>query len=317
MKDSTIVTITNVHGSKSYTLGQLAKKIIKYIIGSVFGIILVSFAIIYFLSNKLEFYEQSLDKKIDEYKKIEQKYNKLRATKQNLENQISEKEQELTTIQDKVRDIETLVGLKPKEGLQTNERLDFAHTSAKERLLMLHAIPNGHVIKFKGVTSKFGWRKNPLKPYKKEFHAGIDLRAKVGTPVYAAADGIVELARKNYKLGFGKLVILDHEFGFKTFYAHLHRVLVKTGQFVKKGDLIAYSGNTGYSNGPHLHYEIRYIGVPLDPKPFMSWKLKNYEQIFKKTKKKVKWESLIKGTKWQWTLLTQLSSQKEQESSEK
>jgi len=317
MRDSTIVTITNVNGSKSYTLGQLAKKIIRYIIISIVAIIVISFGIIYFLSDKVDDYEAILQKKIKEYQTIEKKYNDLKVANLKLEDQITKKEEKLINIQNKVSDIETLIGLKPKEGLEINGRLDFAHTSAKERILMLRLIPSGQPIAFKGITSKFGWRNNPLKPRKREFHPGIDLRAKVGTPVFATADGIVEFARKKSKIGYGKLIILNHSLGFKTIYAHLHRVKVKTGQFVKKGDIIGLSGNTGYSNGPHLHYEVRYIGIPLDPKPFMWWNLKNYNKIFKKTKKKVKWESLIEGTKWQWTLLKQLSSQKEQKLSEK
>ncbi len=317
MKNSTIITITNINGSKSYTLGELAKKIIKYIIAGIFGIIIICFAIIYFLSNKLEDYQHKLSDKISEYQEIEKQYSQLKQTNQRLEEQILNKENELVSIQSKVRDIETLIGIKPKEGLETTERLNLAHTTIQERLLMLNMLPNGYPLTLRGVTSGFGYRQNPITPERKEFHTGIDLRAKTGTPVYATADGIVKIARTRYKLGFGKLIVLSHSLGFTTYYAHLDKILVKTGQFVKKGQKIALSGNTGYSNGPHLHYEVRYIGIALNPWPFMNWKLNNFETIFKKTKKRVKWESLIKGTKWQWTLLKQLSSQKEQKLQEK
>ena len=110
----------------------------------------------------------------------------------------------------------------------------------------------------------------------------------------ATADGIVEYAGFHKRSGYGNLLIIDHNFGFKTLFAHLHKIVVKNGDFVKKGQIIAYTGNTGLSNGPHLHYEIRYIGVVLNPLNFIKWNLKNYSYIFKK-EKKVKWKAIIKA----------------------
>ena len=91
--------------------------------------------------------------------------------------------------------------------------------------------------------------------------------------------------------------------------ARVSEIYVDTGDFVKKGELIAYTGNSGLSNGPHLHYEVRYIGVVLDPMNFIKWNLKNYNAIFKK-ERKVKWQSLIKAMKYQKQLIQQQLSQK-------
>ena len=299
MKHNTIVTITNVNGSKSFTLGQLAKQIIRYILLFAFLLMIVSAMLIFFLSSK-----------IDEYKIIQNKYHDLLVTNSNLEMNINKKETELLEIQDKVSDIEEMIGLEPKEGLETTSRLDIAEVDAQERILMLRSIPSGLPIEYHGVTSSFGWRTNPIQQ-KKQFHTGLDLRAKMNTPVYATADGIVEVARSKSKIGYGKLLVLNHVLGFKSLYAHLNKIVIGTGEFVKKGQLIGYSGSTGYSSGPHLHYEVRYIGVALNPRNFIDWDLKNYGKIFEQ-EKRVKWESLAKGIKWQWTLLKQLSSQKEQ-----
>jgi hypothetical protein len=298
MKNNTIITITNVNGSKSFTLGQLAKQIIRYILLFAFLLMIVSALLIFFLSSK-----------IDEYKVIQDKYHDLLVTNSNLEMNINKKETELLEIQEKVSDIEEMIGLEPKEGLETTSRLDIAEVDAQERILMLRSIPSGYPVQYNGVTSRFGWRTNPIQK-KKQFHTGIDQRAKMNTPVYATADGIVEVARSKSKIGYGKLLVLNHVLGFKSLYAHLNKIKIGTGEFVKKGQIIGYSGNTGYSSGPHLHYEVRYIGVALNPKNFMDWDLKNYGRIFEK-EKRVKWESLAKGIKWQWTLLKQLSSQKE------
>jgi murein DD-endopeptidase MepM/ murein hydrolase activator NlpD len=145
-----------------------------------------------------------------------------------------------------------------------------------------------------GITSKFGYRTHPtLKS--KEFHRGSDMKAKMKTPVYATADAIVEYAGYHKKSGYGRLVILKHNYGFKTLYGHLNKVVIKSGTFVKKGDLIAYTGNSGMSNGPHLHYEVRFMSRPVNPFWFIKWNAQNYNTIFEK-EKKIPWQSLITAT---------------------
>ena len=97
-------------------------------------------------------------------------------------------------------------------------------------------------------------------------HTGIDLGCDRGTPVYATGDAVVELAAAaGYNGGYGKQVLLDHQFGYKTRYAHLSEVLVRPGDRVRRGQLIARTGNTGRSTGPHLHYEVIHKGVPVNP----------------------------------------------------
>lgn len=122
-------------------------------------------------------------------------------------------------------------------------------------------------------------------------HYGIDFKANRGTPVYATADGIVEFAGYHKSSGFGKLIILNHNFGFKTYFAHLDAVKVKNGDFISKGQLIGNSGNTGLSTGPHLHYEIRHLFTHIDPEPFLTWNITNFNTLFGKVKG-VKWASL-------------------------
>lgn len=112
------------------------------------------------------------------------------------------------------------------------------------------------------VSSKFGYRVSPF-TNEKEFHNGMDIAAKSGSPIIAPADGIVTGIEKSY--GYGNLLTVNHGYGLKTRYAHLSKVLVKKGQAVKRGDIIANMGNTGRSTGPHLHYEVFLEGVPVDP----------------------------------------------------
>lgn len=107
------------------------------------------------------------------------------------------------------------------------------------------------------VTSTFGRRG-------RSFHEGIDLKAKQGTPVYAAQAGKVLYSGSKIR-GYGRMVILRHNGAIATVYAHNSRLMVRKGEFVKKGQLIAMTGNTGHSSGPHLHFEVRRGYAAVDP----------------------------------------------------
>ena len=111
----------------------------------------------------------------------------------------------------------------------------------------------------------FGMRRHPILGIMK-FHSGLDINCNWGTPVRAPGDGkVVAVERQS---GFGLVVEIDHGFGFKTIFAHLSKALVKKGQSVTRGQLIAKSGNSGLSSGPHLHYEVHHDGKALNPIDF-------------------------------------------------
>lgn len=114
------------------------------------------------------------------------------------------------------------------------------------------------------LLSGFGMRVHPVFKYKR-MHAGIDFRADIGTHLFATGDGVVKYAKRNGN--YGNLLIIDHGFGFETRYAHLSGYAdgVRVGSKVKRGDLVAYSGNTGLTNGPHLHYEVYLNDEAIDP----------------------------------------------------
>ncbi len=112
----------------------------------------------------------------------------------------------------------------------------------------------------------FGVRLDPFLGVNR-MHEGVDIHNDIGTPVYATGDGIIEFSG-NTGSAYGVAVEVNHGFGYKSWYAHLSRAVVGTGKKVKRGTLIAYSGNTGRSTGPHLHYEIRYNGIKKNPVEF-------------------------------------------------
>lgn len=112
------------------------------------------------------------------------------------------------------------------------------------------------------LTCGFGYRQSPFTGLR-EFHRGVDVSAKPGTPVIAPADGVVVEAGNDPD--YGNIVRLDHGLGYKTFYAHLSETVVKKGQRVHRGQMIGNVGNTGRSTGPHLHYEVHLNGTAMNP----------------------------------------------------
>ncbi len=284
MRDKFTITIHDVNGVKQYTLKQIVKRYFLYFIGFLVLFFVISTSVIYFLSKEV----MELSEKKEELLKQNVKLLKEKIA---LKKSIIEKTSELKELSEKVRNIEEMIGLIPEEKKEFTERIKELSLTTGQIYHIFKNIPNGSPLKSTIITSRFGYRKHPVNG-QKDFHPGVDLRAKIGTPVFSTANGIVEYAGK--KGAYGKMVIIQHNYGFKTIYGHLSRIKVKTGDFVEKGQLIGFSGNTGLINGPHLHYEVRYLQRPLNPVNFIRWKKLSYKEIFKK-ERRVRWESLIKG----------------------
>ena len=126
----------------------------------------------------------------------------------------------------------------------------------------------GSGLRSPGVTSPFGNRDNPNNPGTRQFHSGVDIPAIVGTPVKAALKGVVTFA--GTKGAYGILIEIEHTGGLESKYAHLSLVSVNVGDNVTSGQVIGKSGVTGNATGPHLHFEMRSNGTPIDPSNFKS-----------------------------------------------
>ncbi|QDR83075.1 Peptidase family M23 [Sporomusa termitida] len=173
-----------------------------------------------------------------------------------------------------------LGGPESKPGInELNNLVQELGTSVKEREQSLLALKNSLIEKNErlaatpsiwptngDITSRFGWRSSPW-GVGSDWHPGIDIANDTGTPVVATADGVV--ANSTWYGGYGKLVEIDHGNGIITIYGHNSELLVAPGQKVKKGETIAYMGNTGISTGPHCHYEIRVNGTAVNPSSFL------------------------------------------------
>lgn len=175
--------------------------------------------------------------------------------------------------------------LKKKAYIQSKsyDEIDLMLYSADQMATSIPAIwpvvPDRKKVK---LSSRFGWRQHPVLGYGRG-HDGIDLSMKPGNAIYATGDGVVEKVEYDRR-GYGRHVIINHGFGYKTIYAHCKNILVAEGIKVKRGEQIAESGNTGLSSGPHLHYEIRYKGRPVNPVHYfdMDMSVEQYKDMIKK-----------------------------------
>lgn len=225
---------------------------------------------------------------------LEQLYAEQIDTAHTLSQELEHKRNQITMLGKRVYDVESVLGLADEslpEDYSLEDRLDAAAVDSAVRATMFRMIPNDTPLNYQRISSSYGRRTNPITG-KRHTHTGIDLTCKRGEQIYAPADGVVETVRPSSK-GFGNFLTVRHSFGFMSSYAHLAKFKVRSGQFVSKGDLIATCGNSGNSTGPHLHYEIRFLGRALNPQYTMDWTPENFHYLFEK-EKKVKWAPLVK-----------------------
>lgn len=148
-----------------------------------------------------------------------------------------------------------------------DESLSSIEARILQQSVLKDMLPNSSPITAGYNSSSYGWRIDPFNG-NKAFHEGLDFTANTGTPIRAAADGIVSSTEQGG--AYGKLVKIEHGAGLETRYAHTSRILVKVGERVTKGQIVAEVGSTGRSTGPHLHYEIRLNGAALDPRKYLK-----------------------------------------------
>lgn len=291
MNNQFTVTINDENGVKQLNLHKVIKKILLYSVLFIVALFIIGGGVIVYLDSAVDTISTKKVELEENLKALNGKNEELISSILEKQKHLDAQKNELHLVSDKLHDIEELIGLSHPENSSLVQRVDMDKLSSAQMNLIMQHIPNGSPIEYNGITSRFGYREHPTLK-RREFHRGSDMKAKMNTPVYAPADAVVEFAGPHKSSGYGKLIILDHNYGFKTLYAHLNKVAIKSGTFIAKGDLIGYTGNSGMSNGPHLHYEVRFVQRALNPFWFIKWTYANYNQIFEK-EKKVPWLSLI------------------------
>lgn len=172
------------------------------------------------------------------------------------------------------------VDILTKELAIQSQSLDVILKLAKEKDKLLSAIPAIQPVKnenLKRIASGFGYRADPFTKARK-MHEGMDFAAKTGTPIYATGDGWIARA-DNTVSGFGNHIVIKHGYGYKTVYAHLSKYKVRSGQRVKRGDIIGYVGSTGRSEAPHLHYEVHKDNRAVNPLNFYYGNISAIEYV--------------------------------------
>lgn len=245
--------------------------------------------------------QQNYNALLDQLSSVEQAKNELEMlyeeqvdTTHSLSQELEDKRNQIQVLGKRVFDVESVLGLADEtlsDEQNLEDRLDAAAVDSAVRATMFRMIPNDSPLNYQRISSPYGRRTNPITG-KRHTHTGIDLTCKRGEEIYAPADGVVETVRPSSK-GFGNFLTVRHSFGFMSSYAHLAKFKVRSGQFVSKGDLIATCGNSGNSTGPHLHYEVRFLGRALNPQYTMDWTPENFNYLFE-NEKGVKWAPLVK-----------------------
>ena len=302
MHNQLIVTITDYRGSRQYSLSRVARRFLWMLLVAVLTALTVGSLYIVVMQRQIESLEERRSQLALEQARLE-------VENQELASRIASRNEQLETassrlaamneqvllMSDDLAHVENLLGLRSVPAVALRRRLDTASQTAMEKHLLLTTVPSGYPIADAYVTSGFGMRQHPMRGSQR-FHFGIDIYAPVGTPVLATADGIVDFAGYEADSGYGNLLVLVHDFGFKSYYGHLDQVQVEPGEFVEKGQVVALSGKSGRVTGPHLHYEVRRLERKLDPKPFLEWNLTQYDSLFEE-ETQVPWDSLARAIK--------------------
>lgn len=163
-------------------------------------------------------------------------------------------------LQEDIADLSRLIEIK-------SDRLNILEVMLLQQTMQQSMLPDTRPVNVGYNSSSFGRRVDPFSG-NVAFHEGLDFTAAIGTPIYAAAGGVVTVSER--MPDYGKIVKISHGSGMETRYAHASELLVNVGEVVKKGQLIARVGSTGRSTGPHLHFEVRRDGAPLDPRKFLQ-----------------------------------------------
>jgi murein DD-endopeptidase MepM/ murein hydrolase activator NlpD len=169
--------------------------------------------------------------------------------------------------------------------------LSVQRVSMHRELDVMQQIPIGWpLVTSSRVTSAYGMRMHPIEKRRKK-HNGIDLACHQGESVLTTAPGVI--SESYFTKGFGHQVTVTHNFGFRSRYAHLQKRQVKVGQWVDKHDVIGLCGQSGLANGPHLHYEVRYVVAALNPDLFINLKLDQFELLVTNTESVIPWTSFL------------------------
>lgn len=287
MQNKLVVTIADEKGLRQFQVHKHIKKIIFWGLVAFCIFIVTIFFVMKFLMHTIDSIALEQNVAISEYRYIYQQ-------NEALKNQIQQKNYELSIIHQKIGDLESIIGTQKNNQRIHNKvkEIDLKNLNDEHKEVILSLIPNGLPLKEYSASENAFSRENSKR--KKEA-LGVDFIVKTNTPVYATSDGVIDTIRTNYKKGYGNFVVINHSFGFSSLYAHLSAITLKKGDFVKKGDLIGYTGSSGSVKQPLLYYEVLFLNKTLKTQRYVDWNLRNFNELLL-SDDAIDWKNLV------WTI---------------
>lgn len=234
---------------------------------------------------------EKLKLKTDELNELQQAYDEVSTRMNYLQYALFKSFENTTALKNKYKDLAYVLELPESKLLTFSNSVLPTQVKANTYNLLLDSIPLNNVVDEKFVISSgYGARDIKSHPSASKFHKAVDFDTPIGTPIFAPANAVVDVIRPSTKsTGSGNFIRLAHAYGFATSYSHLEKFNVKRGQFIQKGEVIGWTGNTGLTTGPHLHYEVIFLNKKLNPEAFLAFN------------KEPSWDNLtkIKGVPWE------------------
>ena len=221
-----VLMITHKDGSKYINVSMIFRQITLYVA-------LFFLSLIFFIIIAIGVFRSEISDINTKTSLIEERNETMLLSNAMLNDEVNQRLQEISIASDKIDTLEGVVGVNnvPNENLV--DRVDIASITGAQKAFFMKFIPNGYPLEsFSSITDPYGTRLHPVLKVVRQ-HTGTDFGARLGTSVFATADGVVDWADSGWNGGYGKLVKITHSFGFKTYYAHLNEVLIKAGSFVK------------------------------------------------------------------------------------
>lgn len=287
MQNRLVITIADEKGARQFQVHKHIKKIVVWVlilfICFIGGIILL----MKFLMHTMDTIALGQNIAISEYRYIYQQ-NEI------LKHKIQQKNNELNMIHQKIGDLESIIGTQKNNQkiYDKMKEIDLEQLAYQHKEMILNLIPSGAPILLQAKRQNASPKEYTNR--KKEA-LGVNFDVPRHTPVYATSDGVVDTLRSNYKKGYGNFIKINHSFGFSSLYAHLDEVLLKKGEFVRKGELIGYSGSSGSVKSPVLYYEVLFLNKILNTELYVQWNMENFNSLLLNNNT-IDWESLV------WTI---------------
>lgn len=274
IRDKFIISIVDNNGVRQFSIHRLAKKFVIYFL--LFFIIsnILMFIAIKLLASELKEMKSERNVILDKYFHIYNKY-------ENIKQQVEISQNKLDEINRRMFDLEGIISMKDAVISNTNlESYDISSLSESKKDTILQLLPN---------SLPFDINNDFSASFLK---SGVVFNTPKAIPIYATADGIVDLTRDDSTKGIGKFAKIIHSFGFTSIYGYLSKVTLKRGDVVKKGQLIGYSNTSPINN---LYYDIRFLGSEVDVEKFIVWNINNFSSVINEDSV-VNWNGLL------WTL---------------